>query len=109
MFLYRPPRLGLTRAEQDVLRAALTGAPDTEIADQLGIPLPGLKARWSRIFERVAASDLGDRLAPPKRNGTRGRQARHVVVEYVRKHPSELTPFDWSSEVSAGRVKRAGA
>jgi hypothetical protein len=109
MFVYRPPRLRLTPTQQDVLRIALTGATDAEIAKQLGgIPLPRVKARWSRIFRQVAGSELGSQLARPKQNGTRGRQMRHIIVEDVRKHPSELTPFDWSPAATAKRAKISG-
>ncbi len=93
MFLYRPPRLMLTAAERAVLRIALSGAPDPVISRQLGLAKPALTARWSRIFRRWADSKLEPQLQAHVDSGKRGSQIRHVVVDYVRRHPSELTPF----------------
>ena len=94
MFNYRRPILALTTAEKDVLRIALTGVTDPAIAKALDIPLASVKGRWSRIFRRVAETPLGSLLDADKRNGQRGPQFRHIVVDHVRKNPSELTPFD---------------
>jgi DNA-binding NarL/FixJ family response regulator len=53
LFVYNHPRLLFTPAEQEVLRAALDGAPDEIISERLGIPLSATKARWTRIHQRV--------------------------------------------------------
>jgi hypothetical protein len=97
MFNYRPPILALTSAEKDVLRVALTGATDPIIAKTLEIPLASVKGRWSRIFRRVAETPLMSIVDAEKRSGHRGPQFRHILVDYVRQNPSELTPFDRST------------
>jgi len=102
MFVYEPPLIAFTEPEQQLLRTALSGAPDAVVAEQLRIPVTAVKARWSRILQR--ALDAVPAAFPPyaSHNGTRrGAQQRHVILEYVRNHPSELTPYPSSRR---GRV-----
>jgi hypothetical protein len=95
MFLYTPPRICFTSAEQAVLRLALTGAPDTVVAQRLGIPHTTVKARWVRIQQRAFGAVSGELGVTdmPSAGAGRGLQTRHLVLEYVRQHPSELTPY----------------
>jgi DNA-binding CsgD family transcriptional regulator len=94
-FVYSPPRVLFTRAEQDVLRLAATGATDRIIGEHLDIRLTAVKARWRRIQERVWSRNpvvlraFGDAQI----SGSRGAQVRNVIVEFVRENPSELTPY----------------
>ena len=71
------------------------GGTDTTIARELGIAVAAVKGRWLRIIERAAAKhqELGSTIEALKRDGTRGPQIRHLIVDYVRRHPSELTPY----------------
>jgi hypothetical protein len=94
LFAYSPPRLFLTPAEQDLLSEALTGVTDETLSRRLDIPLSAVKARWSRIQERAVrkAPHLFDDVPLPSRGG-RGVQTRHLILQYVRHHPSELTPY----------------
>jgi hypothetical protein len=95
MFAYSPPRLFCTAAEQQLIAAALAGDTDETLSRRLGIPVSAVKARWCRIQDRVA------RRAPELFRGVRGMpagtgrgvQTRHLILEYVRNHPSELTPY----------------
>jgi len=95
VFTYMPPLVCFTSAERKVLRAALTGVTDTTIARELGIAVAAVKGRWLRIIERAAAKhqELGATIEALKRDGQRGPQIRHLIVDYVRRHPSELTPY----------------
>ena len=95
LFVYNPPRMMFTRAEQDLLLAALDGAPDDAISRRLGIPLSSVKARWKRIHERAAdrVPELFEQTTPHRNDSARGRQSRHLILEYVRQTPSELTPY----------------
>jgi len=88
-------RLFFTTAEQTLLGEALAGFTDETLSGRLAIPLSAVKARWSRIQDRVArtAPELfKDVPVAPDRLG-RGVQTRHLILQYVRDHPSELTPY----------------
>jgi hypothetical protein len=93
MFAYSPPRLMFTRAEQELLAEALVGATDETLGERLDIPLSAVKARWSRIHGRFArfAPELLHHVALPDHG--RGVQTRHLILHYIRQHPSELTPY----------------
>lgn len=95
LFLYAPPRLGFTAAERELLLSALDGRTDRESAQELGIAVTAVKARWSRILIRAADHHLplGEREAARVRTSARGAQVRHLLLQYLRRHPSELTPF----------------
>jgi hypothetical protein len=92
---YAPPRLCFTTTERRLLRAALSGAPDSTVGRELAISVTAVKARWGRLLERAEANhpELGRRLLAHKREGTRGPRLRHIVIDHVRHHPSELTPY----------------
>lgn len=54
LFLYTPPRLGLSASEQRLLYSAFSGGTDEELSDMLGISLFAVKKSWRAIYERVA-------------------------------------------------------
>lgn len=92
VFLYVAPRLGFTRAEQRLLRHALAGRTDLELAGLLGVALSTVKSHWRATYDRV------DRLAPellpaaPAATGqrSRGHEKRRRLLAYLRRHPEEL-------------------
>ena len=92
IFNFRRPRLGLARADQTLLLAALKGLTDEELAASLGLTLSAVKARWRSIFARMttALPELSDRF---QNGAARGRQKRHRVIGYMREHPEELRPW----------------
>jgi hypothetical protein len=90
------PQLAFTRGEQELLEVALEGMDDASAAKSLFVSLPAIKRRWRNIFERVAA--VRPDLCPSDGDGTRGIQKRQRVLTYVRKHPEELRPFDFSKQ-----------
>jgi DNA-binding CsgD family transcriptional regulator len=96
-FTYEPPRLHLTPAEQQLLRAALDGETDEGLSRKLGISVSSVKARWTRIQQRIVkhAPELVARV-PPRIGDHRGASFRHLVMDYLRKNPSELTPYAWN-------------
>jgi hypothetical protein len=95
MFVYSPPRIAFTEAEQSILLVALTGEPDAGIARRLQMPLTAVKSRWSRLQERALAAvpDEFREIASRRTQAGRGPQNRHRILEYVRHNPSELTPY----------------
>src|SRR6187402_1763898 len=94
-FVYSPPRIMFTAREQELLRCALDGAPDDIVAARLGMPLSLVKARWTRVQQRAMqmVPELFQSVPLPKQPHRRGAQTRHLVLEYVRAHRSELTPY----------------
>lgn len=106
MFFYDPPRVRFTAAERDLIRAALEGATDVELAERLGIALSAVKARWNRVVDRIE-DRLPALLAEHRAAsvGVRGSQVRHLIREFVRANPSELTPYsDIASLIQPGRL-----
>jgi len=93
MFLYAPPLIRCTAPERHVLKAALSGATDGDIAIELGIRISAVKSRWLRIQERAASVPELEQWFRARKNGNRGPQRRHLITRYVRDHPEELTPY----------------
>jgi len=93
MFAYWPPRILFTPPERALLRAALAGGTDEALAARLGVAVSAVKGRWTRIQHRVA--DRVPQLLPKAdaSHGTRGAQTRHVLLDFVRHNPAELTPY----------------
>ncbi len=105
-FSFSPPRICLDERSRALLRFALEGATDAELANELNISFAGVKKRWLRIFEQFRESapdslgkDLGERG-----DGKRGMEMRQSVIAYVRDHPQELHPF---SRLAAGGARHS--
>jgi hypothetical protein len=107
MFVYTSPRVEFTEPEQELLLEALTGAPDKQLAARLGVPIGVVKSRWRRLLVRAftAVPDVFHGVPAP-RGDSRGLQIRHLLLEYVRHHPSELTPYAWSRRGPADDLAR---
>jgi hypothetical protein len=94
IFSYREPNLHLLPSHQELLVSSLTGATDMELAALLKLSPDAVKARWRSVYQHLTHS-RPDLLAGTASAG-RGLQKRHLVIEYVRRHPEELRPYDWS-------------
>src|SRR6266699_3991674 len=95
LFGFREPLLALHQEDQELLRAALKGLTDEELALELRLKLPTVKKRWAAIFQRIAAA-RPDPLPDVDRDldrQTRGKQKRHYLLEYLRGHPEEVRPY----------------
>jgi hypothetical protein len=97
LFASREPVLHLRDSDQQMLLAALRGATDQELADELGITFPAVKARWRSAFGRIAET-MPDLLGEIDDHAGRGTQKRHRVLAYLRSHPEELRPYDWDTQ-----------
>jgi hypothetical protein len=108
--LYRNPApiLRFRRGQQELLRAALTGRTDSELAKSLGLTLEATKKRWISIFNQV--EEFKPELFAAAGNSTlfRGPQRRHHVIAYVRSHPEELRPFHWGLQVARVTESKPG-
>ena len=95
MFLYNPPAIVFTNAQRDLLEAALSGLTDSQLGHRLGVKLTTIKARWTRIYDRAFRRAPHLFAAVPGRDGSpaRGAQLRHLILQYVRDNPEELTPY----------------
>jgi hypothetical protein len=92
---YVPPRLSLSQSEQRLLRAALDGKTDEELADPLGISIYAVKMKWRMIYERAAAclpDIFAESAGADKEAHHRGKEKKQHLLDYVRKHPEELLP-----------------
>ena len=106
-FVYTPPSLGFTRAEQRMLRQAVFGHTDIELARRLQLALPTIKNRWRALYDRLG------RIAPDlvvetdiSNQAVRGQEKRRRLLEYLRRHPEELRPGLWQTRPSQ---KKSGA
>ncbi len=100
MFAYVPPRVFFTSAERDLLTMALDGhVTDGDLASELGMSPSGVKARWRRIAQRIEdrLPELLQSRAHNDGEGVRGAQVRHVILQFLREHPEELTHYDRAS------------
>jgi hypothetical protein len=91
VFQYRPPRLDLSQTHREILRPALEGMTDEEIAATLFLSLSAVKKRWSAIYDHVSTKGIAAGLPPCE--GKRGPERRRVLLEYLRWHPEELNPI----------------
>ena len=84
---------------QSLLSVALSGGTDEWLSERLGIPVTAVKSRWIRIQQRTATR-LPQLLqeVPMGHARVRGVQTRHIILDYVRRTPSELTPYDRDCE-----------
>lgn len=95
---HQVPRFGFTAGEQELLESALDGMDDFGAARSLFVSVAAIKRRWATLFERVAA--VRPDICPPDGEGTRGIQKRQRILAYVRSHPEELRPFDFTRVAS---------
>jgi hypothetical protein len=96
-FVETPSRLGFTRAEQQLLRQAILGYTDVELADRLELALSTVKNRWRGLYDRLGriAPELVIDMNSPSNPSVRGQEKRRRLLEYVRRHPEELRPGLW--------------
>jgi DNA-binding CsgD family transcriptional regulator len=89
LFRSEMPRYYFAASERRVLRAALSGRSDADIAAQFGVTRDAVKKTWRNVFARVDHATNGDANGAADQTGHRRRQ----LLEYIRQHPEELRPF----------------
>ncbi|MEP7098629.1 MAG: hypothetical protein ABI748_13285 [Dokdonella sp.] len=98
LFDYRPPGLGLSRGEQQLLLTALasSGGTDRDVADELRLSVPTVKKMWGSAYRRVNACDpelIPDSGQAESGAHDRGREKKRSLLAYVRDHPEELRVY----------------
>lgn len=95
LFLRRPPCLGLSLAQQDLLELALRGDTDDQIALELGIARDTVRKRWRAIFERAERAQPGllGHVAPAEQGTVRGAEKRRPLLAFLQAHAEELRPW----------------
>ena len=102
----KPGAPGSFGAHLKALRDA-AGFTQEELATIAGLSVHAVKATWTRVLRRIAEKDglLCSRIGALRGDGPRrGAQVRHLIVEYVRHNPSELTPYAHQPEAVPGRA-----
>ncbi len=88
------PRFNFSAPEQEILKRALLGETDEEIAATLGISLITVKKRWQGIYDKVEAVDdelLAEASQVSNESG-KMKQRRRYLLKNLRDHPEELWP-----------------
>src|ERR1700723_1743676 len=85
------PILDFTPSQKKLLAAALRGAENAELADNLCRTTAAIKRTWTGIFEKCVRHYPA--LLPTTEGPLRGQQKRHKVMAYIRSHPEEVRPF----------------
>jgi DNA-binding CsgD family transcriptional regulator len=101
-------RLGFTRAEQQLLRQAILGYTDVELARRLEVALPTVKNRWRALYDRLGhiAPELVVEIDGSSNPAVRGQEKRRRLVDYVRPHPEELRPGLWRTRTDRKEARQ---
>ena len=87
---FTPPQCNLRILERQLLRFALEGIPDDDIAAILRNAPRTLKKRWANVY---AAMEPVTAIPSGGDGGHRGAEIRRHVLRYVREHPEELHAY----------------
>ncbi len=87
------PRFRFDARARMLLRLALDGFSDDEIAAAIPISRDGIKKRWQAIFDIVRDRSSLLEGSEPAEQGKRGAELRRIVLNYVRSNRQELHPY----------------
>lgn len=108
LFAWSRPEAGFSPGQQRLLAAALQGTKDEELSRELTVAPSTVKHTWRAIFNRTKRllPDLlpDDSEESLSHEGQRGREKRQRVLNYLRKHPEELRPFDYRMRPAGEQV-----
>jgi DNA-binding CsgD family transcriptional regulator len=111
VFRYVRPTLGFSPSEQAMLRLALGGDTDEELAQHLGISVWTVKKRWRLVYDRVTSTmpellDSGSHDCADDEKG-RGAERRRHLLAFLRDHFEELCSVDqWPTLGQDGETLR---
>ena len=101
--IYRQPRMRFSLFEQRVMRSALSGRTDQEIAASLGCSRDAVKQCWRGIYTHAAETVPGFFSHADTDGSQRGPEKRRILLAHIRENIQELRPF------SLRRDKRGAA
>jgi len=87
------PRFAFSKSKQRLIRHALDGLSDREIAQTLGIRHDTIRHRWESIYKTVQVIDPSILPIYNTGDGRRGAARRHLLLEYLRQHLEEVRPY----------------
>lgn len=94
LFQYTKPNIYFRPSEQRLLLAALKGATDKDLSDELGVSYSFIKKTWLSIYNRAAKAVPGLRRTMSETTSNhRGKEKKQHVLSYLRDHPEELRPL----------------
>lgn len=89
------PLIGFNSSEQRMLRTALEGGTDEDVAKRLNVSLTAVKKRWRGVYDVVEARLphlFANRPSQEIMMRERGKERRRGLLSYLRDHPEELRP-----------------
>ena len=95
LFMHTPRILAFRPVEKQVLRLALQGETDEELASSLSVSLSAIKKRWHGIYEHVERANpnvLREAASDVQTDGVRRSEKRRHLLNYLREHPEEIQP-----------------
>ena len=96
--IYRQPRMRFSLFEQRVMRSALAGRTDQEIAAQLGCSRDAVKQCWRGIYAHTADTVPGFFGYEDTDSTQRGPEKRRILLAHVRENIQELRPYSLRRE-----------
>ncbi len=87
-----PPRFLFKLNEQEVLKKALQGQTDEEIAKELDLSVIAIKKRWEGIYEKVEAVDPDLLSGAENEELKKSKQKRRYLLALLKDHPEEFWP-----------------
>ena len=91
--IYRQPRMRFSLFEQRVMRCALSGRTDQEIAAFLGCSRDAVKQCWRGIYAHAAETVPGFFNHADTDGGQRGPEKRRILLAHIRENIQELRPY----------------
>ena len=87
------PRFRFSGAEQEVLKLAMDGLTDPEIAGEIRLSVAAVKKRWQGVFKRVLdhEPDFFDAVSEEQYEGET-KPRRRLLLRVLKQHPEELWP-----------------
>ncbi len=94
LLYYQAPKFQLVLQEQLLVRFALEGLTDLEIANAMSLSRDRIRQIWQLIYEHLEDTDANffSTVLPSIEGVKRGGEKRRVSIAYLRSHPEELRP-----------------
>jgi len=103
-FQTRSPLFFFTPVQQRVIRFALHGDSDADIAQRLRVSQDAVKQTWRSIYQRVSLDDGRLLIDQSSGGGTlTNHRRRNILLDYLRTHPEELRPVKRPRGSATGR------